>query len=452
MSYLLDALRKSEEKRPAEETASDRISARGIEPPMPRRFPWLIILLLANALVAGGGLVWYIGGDNRGSAPVVPTTPQATVDKTAARAVKSAKVPATRPAGETREPSRPVAAPPATQTARAQQSPVASSLDPPPSRKESQTLDRVGTALPHARAAPPLVVATPARADVPAAVSTAKPITVSPPPVRPVIAPAVHPPRSAEAPPGSRPAPANQEFAATAATGSGAVAQAPPTPSFESVAGVGAGQGRKEAESVTSAPLALPPATTDRRSPKVVPTAVTALPPARAPEPEPEPEPEPQPEPEPESAPEAPDQSASAAMAVAAAVVPRPQLDPVDTRIANRFQGRVVGIKGGCEIEVAIGGEFERVRLSGIDCPPGGTGHAKTARSITTRAVFDRDVQVVVWGRDPNGDLSADVYFDKGKFLNAVLVRAGLAWAESAALKSLEDAARATGKGMWALP
>lgn len=94
---------------------------------------------------------------------------------------------------------------------------------------------------------------------------------------------------------------------------------------------------------------------------------------------------------------------------------------------------------------------LHQVVLEGVRCPATGDAYARKARMFTTRAVFAREVKVTVWGVDSSGRLVADVHGSDGLFLNAALVKAGLAWATGGVLKRIEEEARAGSRGMWNL-
>jgi micrococcal nuclease len=137
---------------------------------------------------------------------------------------------------------------------------------------------------------------------------------------------------------------------------------------------------------------------------------------------------------------------------------------PAGVAPGERVRGEVVDVVDGDTIEVALGGETERVRYIGVDTPesvaPGQPaecfGHrasdanARLVEGEEVRLVFDQEL------RDAYGRLLAYVYVG-GVLVNAELVERGFArtleippnTAKADLLERLEVAAGRVGRGLW---
>jgi len=123
---------------------------------------------------------------------------------------------------------------------------------------------------------------------------------------------------------------------------------------------------------------------------------------------------------------------------------------------AAEFLGRVVAVFDGDTIEVLVGHQRRRVRLSGIDTPERGQPWAEKARQALARRVFDKQVRVNDVGTDRYGRTVGEVYADN-VCVGCELVREGNAWvyrkySDDRVLYQLEAEARAARRGLWSLP
>lgn len=123
---------------------------------------------------------------------------------------------------------------------------------------------------------------------------------------------------------------------------------------------------------------------------------------------------------------------------------------------AEFFEGRVVTVFDGDTIEVLVGHEQRRVRLSGIDTPERGQPWANKARQALARRVFGKQVRVNDVGTDRYGRTVGEVYADN-VCVGCELVREGHAWVyrkftDDPVLFELEAQARAAHRGLWSLP
>jgi len=123
---------------------------------------------------------------------------------------------------------------------------------------------------------------------------------------------------------------------------------------------------------------------------------------------------------------------------------------------AEFFEGRVVAVFDGDTIEVLVGHDRRRVRLSGIDTPERGQPWAEKAKQAIARRVFDKEVRVNDVGTDRYGRTVGEVYADN-VCVGCELVREGNAWvyrkySDDRILLQLEAEARAARRGLWSLP
>lgn len=118
--------------------------------------------------------------------------------------------------------------------------------------------------------------------------------------------------------------------------------------------------------------------------------------------------------------------------------------------------GRVVGVTDGDTLTLLVDGQPRKVRLAQIDAPESGQPWGGKAKTALSELAFGRDARVEVVDVDRYGRLVGEVYVGD-VHVNQELVRRGHAWAyteysPSVAIIELEDAARAAGRGLWALP
>jgi endonuclease YncB( thermonuclease family) len=118
-------------------------------------------------------------------------------------------------------------------------------------------------------------------------------------------------------------------------------------------------------------------------------------------------------------------------------------------------EGAVVRVRDGDSIVVLRGGVGIEVRLDGVDCPELAQAFGKRAKGFTSALVFGKGVRLVGKGKDRYDRELAEVFLPDGRSLNRELVSAGYAWwyrahSTDRTLGSLEQAARAARRGLWA--
>jgi endonuclease YncB( thermonuclease family) len=117
--------------------------------------------------------------------------------------------------------------------------------------------------------------------------------------------------------------------------------------------------------------------------------------------------------------------------------------------------GRVVGITDGDTLTLLVDHERVRIRLAQIDAPEMGQPYGKKAKAALSALAFDQQARVEVVDIDRYGRTVGEVFVD-GIDVNHAMVREGNAWAytkysHSTEIVLLEDRARATSKGLWAM-
>ena len=125
----------------------------------------------------------------------------------------------------------------------------------------------------------------------------------------------------------------------------------------------------------------------------------------------------------------------------------------------HAFPARVVAVADGdtITVEPANGGARIKVRLHGIDAPERAQPHGEAARAYVFALALYKIIEVepTPQGVDRYGRVVAVVRLPGGESLQAALLRAGLAWVwpryckDCGEWRAIQDAARATGKGLW---
>lgn len=121
----------------------------------------------------------------------------------------------------------------------------------------------------------------------------------------------------------------------------------------------------------------------------------------------------------------------------------------------REFIGEVVYVVDGDTLDVLRGGDRERVRLFGIDCPELKQSYGDKARRFAADTSLHKRVAVRTHGKDKYGRVLGDIVLDDGRVLNRELVKVGLAWwywkySDDADLRQLEQEARSRRDGLWA--
>ncbi len=113
---------------------------------------------------------------------------------------------------------------------------------------------------------------------------------------------------------------------------------------------------------------------------------------------------------------------------------------------------KVIGVIDGNTIEILDNnGEHYKILLYGIDSPDSGQHFAIEARQLLAGLVLDKQVTLVMHGKDNQGNRIAEVQADGMPDPNYELVRLGFAWTteQDEELESLKQHARTQGLGLW---
>jgi len=118
------------------------------------------------------------------------------------------------------------------------------------------------------------------------------------------------------------------------------------------------------------------------------------------------------------------------------------------------FSGEVTGVPHGDMLLVTHDGKARPVRLHGVLAPEKGQPYAEEARAALEKLALGRTVRVIPMGKDRQKRVSADVRVDDAS-LNDRMIRDGLGWhnfrqSKDRRLRTLQAAARAERKGLWA--
>ena len=128
---------------------------------------------------------------------------------------------------------------------------------------------------------------------------------------------------------------------------------------------------------------------------------------------------------------------------------------------AEPYQAKVVGIIDGDTITVLHDRTQTKIRLYGIDTPEKRQAFGNRAKQFTSDQVFGKTVKVVPMDTDRYGRTVALVQsLDAAGTLNEALVQQGYAWVYRKYCKAEfcpgwldhEQAAQASGRGLWADP
>jgi micrococcal nuclease len=94
-----------------------------------------------------------------------------------------------------------------------------------------------------------------------------------------------------------------------------------------------------------------------------------------------------------------------------------------------------------------------RIRMNGIDCPERKQDFYQSAKNALAGYIFNKDVKLVITGRDRNKRIIATVYFN-GIDINLSMIENGYAWhykkySSDTVYAKAEQQARIAKKGLW---
>ena len=132
------------------------------------------------------------------------------------------------------------------------------------------------------------------------------------------------------------------------------------------------------------------------------------------------------------------------------------QLDfPDQSTINEREQtGLVVKIVDGDTFDLLTKDKNTlRIRMNGIDCPERKQDFYQSAKNALAGYIFNKEVKLVITGRDRNKRIIATVY-RKGENINLSMIRNGYAWhykkySTDSVYANAEEQARLARRGLW---
>lgn len=134
---------------------------------------------------------------------------------------------------------------------------------------------------------------------------------------------------------------------------------------------------------------------------------------------------------------------------------------PVASQNNPRLVGKVFKVIDGDTIKVQLSSGPINVRFDSIDAPESKQPHGAEAKAALARLVLNETVELEVIDQDRYERLVAVVYVRKGLNVNRKMLEDGHAWAyrrylrkaggEGAAFCRIEDEARRSHRGLWAL-
>jgi endonuclease YncB( thermonuclease family) len=125
---------------------------------------------------------------------------------------------------------------------------------------------------------------------------------------------------------------------------------------------------------------------------------------------------------------------------------------------SGEISGTAVKIIDGDTYDLLLGSnKTERIRLAEVDCPERTQDFYQVAKNRLGEICLNKTVIVRYKERDRNGRIVGHTYLDDGTWVNAQLIREGLAWhflrySQDSTLAEAERSARAAKKHIWSLP
>jgi len=121
----------------------------------------------------------------------------------------------------------------------------------------------------------------------------------------------------------------------------------------------------------------------------------------------------------------------------------------------SQKKAKVVGISDGDTITVLLDGNIQqKLRLAEVDCPENRQPFGKNAKKFTSDKVFGKQITFTETNKDRYGRSVAKVYYDKGKYLSAEIIKAGYGWwyysySKDISLGKMQDTAKIQKLGLW---
>ncbi|MEW6350332.1 MAG: thermonuclease family protein [Thermodesulfobacteriota bacterium] len=139
-----------------------------------------------------------------------------------------------------------------------------------------------------------------------------------------------------------------------------------------------------------------------------------------------------------------------AVVAIAADVPSTPDAHP-------EWDGTVLMVTSGETVAIGKDNQLEMVRLYGLSSPELSNYFHELSKKAITDLVLNKKVRVKVQGKDEFARLVASLYSDGGTYVNAELLKSGMAWRSTKhggndpALDQAESEAQQKGLGLWSV-
>lgn len=125
---------------------------------------------------------------------------------------------------------------------------------------------------------------------------------------------------------------------------------------------------------------------------------------------------------------------------------------------SGEIRGTAVKIIDGDTYDLLLASNHtERIRLAEIDCPERTQDFYQVAKNRLGEICLNKTLTVRYKERDRNGRIVGHTYLDDGTWVNAQLIREGLAWhflrySQDSTLAAAEHSARVAKRHIWSLP
>src|SRR5690606_10115030 len=123
-------------------------------------------------------------------------------------------------------------------------------------------------------------------------------------------------------------------------------------------------------------------------------------------------------------------------------------------QVNETLSGKVIGISDGDTIKILHNGKVVKIRLFGVDSPEKSQPYGKKAKDFTSQLTFEKNVSIIIHGKDRYDRVIGEVILPDGRNLNEELLKNGFAWhftrySNSRRFQRLEEKARKEKVGLW---
>lgn len=121
-----------------------------------------------------------------------------------------------------------------------------------------------------------------------------------------------------------------------------------------------------------------------------------------------------------------------------------------------KFEAKIVGVVDGDTVAALVLGKEVKIRLNGIDAPESHQDFGNKSKQFLAELVFQKNVFLLVYGKDQYRRWIADVILPSGENVNERSVREGFSWwyekyaPDNLRLQSAQQEAKENKSGLWA--